>query len=184
MHLKRLLKNGDPLTRRKTANGEALQFFEATVAPYRGDDCLIWPYNKDRHGYGRLMAAGKNKSVARMACEAINGPPPEANLDAAHNCGSGHMGCVAPSHLRWATRKENVADTLLHGTRNRGSRNGCAKLSEGDVRAIRVRAKADSHEAIARDYGVARVTVTDIVSRRNWRWLPDYGSSVTGGGLY
>jgi len=116
MHLRRLLRHGDPQTTKKAANGEALQFFNNVVASYRGDSCLIWPFGKDRHGYGRLMIAGRSRSVARMACEEANGPTPEPGLDAAHSCGWGHMGCVAPSHLRWATRKENMADARLHGT--------------------------------------------------------------------
>lgn len=116
MHYQRNRNHGDPLKRITPANGEALRYFYDVVSSYQGNDCLIWPFSKDKHGYGQLMLQGKRKIVSRLSCEIENGPPPAPNLDAAHSCGNGHLGCCSRKHMRWATRKENVADAIAHGT--------------------------------------------------------------------
>lgn len=116
VHYKRWYRYGDPLVCKKTPNGEALRYYETVVKTYRGRECLIWPYDRDSDGYARMMVKGKNRSVTRMVCEDAHGPPPGLKFDAAHSCGWGHGGCVTNEHLRWATRKENMADAREHGT--------------------------------------------------------------------
>lgn len=116
MHYRRNYKHGDPTARVTPANGEALRYFSGVVAAYQGEECLIWPFSKDKYGYGQIMMEGKRKIVSRLSCEIENGPPPSQNLDAAHSCGNGHLGCCSRRHMRWATRKENVADAKAHGT--------------------------------------------------------------------
>jgi hypothetical protein len=41
------------------------------------------------------------------------------------------------TNLRWATQRENVHDTFVHGTHNLGSRHPQAKTDEACVKAIR-----------------------------------------------
>ena len=116
LHYHRWHRHGDPLVCKKTGNGEAINYYKTVVTAYRGKECLIWPYDRDKNGYARIMVEGKNRSVARMVCEEANGPAPTPRHDAAHGCGWGHGGCVTQEHLRWATRKENMADAREHGT--------------------------------------------------------------------
>lgn len=73
------------------------------------------------------------------------------------------------SNLRWGTPKENMADTLLHGTRNRGARNGHAKLSDAQVLAIREDTRPQP--VIAKEYGLCQQSVSLIKLRKNWAWL-------------
>lgn len=187
MHARRLRRNGDPLARKKPANGEALAFYVNQVVPYDGDECLVWPFTRDKQGYGKLMVDGKNKTVSRLVCEAANGPPPTLRHDAAHSCGRGKFGCVAKRHMRWATRKENVADMIAHGTMSRGSQRRIAKLHEADVLEIVSRRGKVRTSVLAKQYGVKNATICDIMSGRNWGWLTGAGSPDTGmssGGLY
>lgn len=167
-HYNRFVSHGDPLGGR-AAQGEPEKFFREVVLPFEGDDCLAWPYAKIPSGYGQL---GK-QSVTRLICEERFGPAPSPEYDAAHNCGNGHLGCVNPGHLRWATKKENQADRLLHDTHNRGARNNTAKLTEAEVREIRRLYGSVSGVQLAKRYGLTSAGISNIQKRKSWRWLPD-----------
>ena len=68
-------------------------------------------------------------------------------------------------------RKEAIAAGLVNVAR--GERVGGAKLTEADVRAIRTRCAAgEVQEAVGKDYGVSRPTVSMIVSRKVWAHVP------------
>lgn len=166
-HYQRWRRHGDPATLKRTPNGVAAAYFETTVLNYRGDDCLIWPF-ATRNGYAVLGRAPTH----RLACEATNGPPPSPEHHAAHSCGKGRMGCVAPAHLRWATPTENNADKAAHGTLRRGEERVNAKLTQGLVREIRSLRGQMSQRAIAEHLGVSRAGVRNVLSGNTWSWLP------------
>jgi len=169
-HYKRFSKYGDPLGGGPSLpHGEALKYYRDVVLTYEGSECLAWPFDRNQ-GYGRISVNGKKCYVSRLVCEARHGPPPGAEYEAAHTCGKGSFGCVAKNHLAWKTSAENKADTLIHGTRNRGSRHGASKLTEADVVKIRS-IQGISQQAIADMFGVSRATVRFIRSRTNWAWL-------------
>jgi hypothetical protein len=153
--------------RPKAALGEAKRYFEEVVLAYDGAICLLWPYGRTCDEYG-VVGGG---SVHRRVCEAVNGPPPSPSHQAAHTCGQGHLGCVARRHLVWKTPKENVADTLVHGTRNRGQRNGWVKLNESQVKHIRRLRGVLSQRKRAALFKVGQTTVRDIDDRKTWAWL-------------
>lgn len=73
----------------------------------------------------------------------------------------------ALSNLRYATRAENEADKIAHGTRTIGSRSSLAKLTEDQVREIRRRA-SEPREEIAREFGCSKSNIGDIIRRRSW----------------
>lgn len=153
----------------KRVHGEVLRFFREVVIPHRGKECLIWPYSADSRGYPQVGFGGKNFRAHRLACEEMNGPPPTRSHDAAHYCGK--RLCVNPAHMRWATRRENMHDTVKHGTAARGTRCGSAKLDEAAVRAIRAMRGKASQSEIAKMFGVSNITVCNIQLRSSWAWL-------------
>lgn len=165
-HLRRWSIHGDPLADKplRTSPGEATKFYREVVLEYGGDGCLVWPHHRNKDGYARLGEG----LVHRMACEEVNGPPPSSGYDAAHSCGNGRGGCVNKRHVRWATRLENEADKIKHNTLTYGERNGCAKLTEKDVRAIRELVSVMSHKEIALRYGVSRHHVGRVLSGSRW----------------
>ena len=149
-----------------TKRGVATEFFYDVVLKYGQDDCLIWPYYRDRCGYGKLRIPGKSNMVHRVACEIVHGDPPTEDHQASHSCGNGHLGCVNPKHLSWKTRKENKNDEIEHGTRNYGTRNGRAKLSEEIVSEI---ASSDlTQRALAKKFGVSQPIICRIKSGKIW----------------
>lgn len=167
-HYHRLRKYGDPLAKPIT-HGEARKYLHEVVIPYTGHECLIWPFRCGEDGYARVDDP-KSELVHRIVCTKVNGPAPTPDYDAAHSCGRGKQGCVAPPHLAWKTRAGNEADKVAHGTSNRGERNGHAKLSEDQVREIR--ASTESTGALAKRFGVTHGMIGHIRHRRAWKWLP------------
>ncbi len=119
-----------------------------------------------------LYVAGKPKYV-RVHCviaATFIGPRP-AGHDVCHN--NGDRADNRSVNLRYATRKENEQDKFLHGT-DRYSRPLAAKITKEDVVAIRRLRKETGmlHKDIAARYGLCRVAVTDILSRKNWSHVP------------
>jgi len=165
LHYTRWLRHSDPLGGGRV-RGEPETFLRQVVLQFQGDECLHWPYSTDDKGYGQHWQDGKLHRVNRLVCEASNGSPPTQKHEAAHSCGNGHLACCTPKHLRWATRKENVEDTLLHGTRNSGERCGTAKLKEYDVRAIRALKDSLSQHEIGAMFNTSQSNVNAIISRR------------------
>lgn len=115
-HYNRWQKYGDPTDGRpeRAAPGETIRFLEAVAIPFSGVECLLWPYGKYPNGYGQIRIGGGTKVVSRLVCERAHGQPPTPKYEAAHSCGNGHLGCVNPQHLRWATSKENKLEGAIH----------------------------------------------------------------------
>lgn len=172
-HYEKWRKYGTPHGgKTNTPWGDPLRYFREVVLAYDGDDCLTWPYGKDRHGYGQVHINGRKHTVSRMVCDAVSGPPPSDNLDAAHSCGRGHLACVTKAHLSWKTRAENMADAIEAGTIARGERKvRSSKLKEADVTSIRSLRGSISQRQLAEQFGISQQTVSDIHAGKIWGWL-------------
>ena len=110
------------------------------------------PAVKER-GHLSVMLYGKWRRrlhVHRLVALVFIGPPPTALHEVAHRDGDPSNNSV--SNLRWATRAENHADKLLHGTHNRGERHPLSKVSDAQVVAIR--SSSETTKRIAADYGI------------------------------
>lgn len=137
------------------------------------DDCILWPYAKVPDGYGQVRVNGAVWQTHRLSCEIWYGSPPTPHHEVAHSCRNRH--CFNPKHLRWATRTENQLDRIADGTHNRGERCGQSKITEDDVRLIRYEVGRGTPQAVfARHFGLATRTVSMIVRRETWAWLPDH----------
>lgn len=171
-HYQRLRTNGDVGSPVVGEVGKTMRFINEVAVPYTKDDCLLWPFAKGGSGSGHLRIKGVDLVAHRLVCERVHGPPPTSRHEAAHSCGKGHLGCVAPRHLRWATPKENAADKLQHGTLIRGSEHKSSKLTETAVADIRrCRENGVPLNDLARQYGVSISLISMIHSRKVWAWL-------------
>lgn len=166
-HYHRFRIHGDPLGG-NTVRGEPVAWLHRH-ADYDGDSCLIWPFGNTKHGHGTVLFEGKSVPASRAMCILVHGDPGSRKFHAAHSCGNGHLGCVHPRHLRWATAKENSDDKHEHGTFVRGDKIGTSKLTVAKVRAIR--ALAFPVDEVAQMFNVSVATVHDIRARRSWAWL-------------
>lgn len=123
-HYLRWYRNGNPLGYGGTERGAAASYFKEVVLPYRGQDCLIWPFSDKGNGYAQIMRNRRPAVVSRLVCAEVHGPAPSQEYQAAHSCGNGDLGCVSPSHISWKTSAENEADKKDHGTYYLRWRNG------------------------------------------------------------
>ena len=76
------------------------------------------------------------------------------------------------TNLAWGTKKQNMKDKVLHGTSSRGEGNGCAKLTEAQVREIKAlfKAKTMTDKEIAALYPAVKLdTIRRIKYGRLWR---------------
>lgn len=176
-HYFRLRKHGDPLGGR-TPRGELMRFIHEVALNHSSEACLTWPFGRKAGGYGMVLVDGKKTHPHRYICGLANGAPPTPEHQAAHSCGNGHEGCIAPGHLSWKTCKDNHADKLEHGTHGRGERNSASKLTEADVHEIiSVKGKI-SQSKLAAKFGVAQSAISKIQTGRAWGWLSDCRSQA------
>ncbi len=121
--------------------------------------------------YRQVCLSRDGRSISRMihllVLEKFVGPCPPGR-EAAHRNGKAKDNRL--SNLRWATKEENEADKVAHGTaRSVGAANPNAKLTESDVRKIReLRSRGWRLSTIGEHFGVRDTTVGDICKRRRW----------------
>ncbi len=139
------------------------------------DACWVWVGSRIISGYGRLNVNGKPTLAHRFSWTLAHGHPGE--LCVLHRCDN--PPCVRPGHLFLGTRGDNVRDAASKGRLwaqarpqdiPRGEDHAQAKLTEEIVRTIRERvANGGSQRAMAREFGVDRVAIRNVVLRKTWR---------------
>lgn len=112
-HYQRWKRHSSPTAGRVTPGHPAAYIEKALAIPT--NECLVWPFARNRGGYGVLSNPSGSEIVSRIVCEMVNGPAPEPSdeYDAAHSCDN--PPCFNPRHLRWATREENMQEAAAKG---------------------------------------------------------------------
>jgi hypothetical protein len=132
------------------------------------DECWPWTGSVDGKGYGRIAKNGRDVRVHRKVYELSR----NAILVSAFvrpTCDNPL--CCNPRHLISGIHQDNMDDMVARGRcRNgvqRGERNGRARLTEAQARAIL--ADPRIYRVIAREYGVSRSTVGALKCGQNWK---------------
>jgi hypothetical protein len=129
-----------------------------------------WLYSDFGHLQLKLTSAdGQKKAICvhQAVALAFHGPKPSPMHEVAH--GDGVAWHNHWSNLRWATKEENRADMLLHGTAPIGEKNGAARLSDDQVREIkRLLSTGAKQKDLAKEFTVHKATIQAIAAGRNW----------------
>ncbi len=176
-HYTRVRTHGNPMAHvpLRASRGEPSKFLEQVIAgEITSGGCIIWPYGRFSSGRAQISDPRYDTSLAyRVVCERVHGTAPTPDHEAAHSCGKGHLGCIAPHHLRWATSHDNHQDRKQHGTWRSGENHGSAKLTEADVREI-LRLKGEvGQRRLAKRYGVCKSLIGAIHRREIWTSLEE-----------
>lgn len=132
----------------------------------------ILRYNTMTSGYYCVQLWKDSKphprSIHRLVASVFPPQPQPGQTEVAHFDGDKTNNHV--SNLRWTDRKDNMADAKRHGTNPAGSRNAMAKLSEGDVIAIRKFWRDGlEKEDLARMFSVTRSNIEYIINGKTWK---------------
>lgn len=125
----------------------------------------------NKGGYLRFNVSLSNgkltqTSVHIAVCSAFHGPRPDERF-AAHRDGDKLNNRA--DNLYWATYEENERDKREHGSALLGERHHQAKLTESDVRSIRLRlASGEAGRALGEEYGVTETTISHVKHRKTW----------------
>lgn len=136
------------------------------------DTCWLWTGTRymqfGQPTYGQSSLNGRRMGAHRVAHLLWNGPIPQG-MDVLHSCDV--KACVNPAHLRVGTHTENIREAFakLPDDFFSGERNGNARLTWTDVRAMRAAAaRGETQASIAKRYAVTPAHVSQIVRGLKW----------------
>lgn len=117
-----------------------------------------------------LTKNARKTMVHRVVLLAFVGPCPDG-MEGCHNDGNPANNAI--SNLRYDTHASNMADRRKHGTGQDGERNPQAILTAQFVQVARSEfsQKLANIKQLARRYGVAPATMSDVVNRRSWKHI-------------
>ncbi len=143
---------------------------ERNSMPEPNTGCQLWLGSGIDFGHGRMRWKGDLHLTHRLAWIAHRGPIPDGMM-VCHKCDV--PACINPDHLFIGTNADNVQDMYTKGRRTmgRGENGPNAKLSDDQVRAIRIDPRR--HKLIAAEYGIHPQSVSDIKTRRYRKHTPD-----------
>jgi len=108
--------------------------------------------------------------VSHVILTTFVGPRPKG-MEACHNNGNHSDNRV--ENLRWDTHENNLHDMAKHGTLQYGELHPAAKVSNAMADKIRDRiAKGEKQCEVAKDLGLTKTNVNDIVHYRTYRKGP------------
>lgn len=103
-----------------------------------------------------------------LVCTAFHGPRPDEDYDVCHSDDSKLNNM--PSNLLWKTHDDNMRDSGRTGRVPFGIDHWQCRLSEKQVIEIKRRLKLGHNPRdIAPDYGVSRLTISDIKRGATWK---------------
>lgn len=110
--------------------------------------------------YGAIWVLGAHRGAHVVSYELLNGPVPKG-LVVRHGCHT--TLCVNPEHLSVGTNQDNMQDAVRAGRMVHGERHHNAKLTTLEVLRIRELGATCSQRKMARDFGVSRSAIWQVL---------------------
>ena len=143
------------------------RFWSKTVKNEK-NGCINWIASKNKCGYGQFRIGNKILYANRVSYELSIGGIPK-NMEVCHKCDN--PACVNPDHLFLGTHKDNMNDASVKKRfpNRKGQNNPSAKLTENDIRDIKILLQTDlSQRKIGLLFSVGQTTISDIKMGKNW----------------
>jgi len=148
-----------------------MESFMNKVYPEPNTGCWLWSGKVDKSGYGLSLATKMGLSRAHRISYCLHYGEFDTNFCVLHKCDV--RTCVNPQHLFLGTRTDNIEDMVKKGRGAKGSKQGCAKLTESDVLQIRKLfiKNVTSYKEIGDKYNVSQYTIYDIIRKHTWNHI-------------
>jgi hypothetical protein len=158
--------------------------------------CWFWTGNRDKDGYGRFTwREEKIKRAHHAAWRIFKGPLPNPRF-LMHSCDT--PSCVNPDHLSAGNNRKNIDDMMAKNRQLKGEQNAQAKLTDEQAMEIRRRYQRrpsgrplgcsqnaqcnNSTRALAKEFGVTRRVIQNIIQDKGWRHAHGRGKGKLGPG--
>jgi hypothetical protein len=130
-------------------------------------ECWICKASLDKDGYARLRIphCDLRMRAHRLSYLLFVGEIPDG-MCVCHRCDV--RNCIRPDHLFLGTNGENSKDRHSKGRTCRGARHTNAKLSDSDVRSIRVSYPEMNQVQLAKKYDVSQCTIFNVLRNKHY----------------
>ena len=132
-------------------------------------DCWEWQASTV-YGYGQFRLNNKILRSHRVAYSMANSVEVPDDLVIMHNCDN--RGCQNPQHLSLGTHQDNMDDMKAKGRSTLGRNIVHNKLTEEQVREIRLAYKNPTlglNRQLQKKYGVHEHTIYQIATNKTWK---------------
>lgn len=135
---------------------------------------VLRPTHASAYGYlaVQLVPEGepsKSHYVHALVASTFMGERPGPDMEINHKYGNRENN--RPGNLEYVSKSENGLHAAEVLGRHRGEANGYAKLTAGDVRAIRALAGQVTVSVIAARFGITQGYASAVINRKTWRHL-------------
>lgn len=150
-----------------TLYADAADAILKNASPEPNTGCWLWAGGSGRAGSGRISLRKTEVFAHRLSYEAFVGAIPVGRL-VCHKCDT--PACVNPEHLFLGTQSENMSDAARKGRTTIGVRNAMARVTDDDVRSIRVaRREGYTLREIAAQFGISEANACLIATGKTWK---------------
>lgn len=127
--------------------------------------CLEWIGDRFSNGYARIKIDGREYGLHRLLLLGKL-PPEERRRFACHTCDNRR--CVNTEHLYEGDFAANAKDRSRSPLSLKGSGNGHAKLTEGDVILLRALAEVAPTRYLSQFFSITTGSVRKVVRGKTW----------------
>lgn len=136
--------------------------------------CWVWTaaHDKDMYGLFRICENGKKIQMRAhiYSWQLYTGRPVPPSGQICHKCD--HPYCVNPDHLFLGSTQDNTQDKVEKGRQSKGENHGSAKLTELQVREIRILSTQGKRRIeLSKLYNVSSACISGIALYKEWKHI-------------